>query len=118
MYTNEKTVEKCVCSHTELNKSTPCAHGPRTQTNTVQCAGGGGAHEYCLRPVCFNYLRPWSQIRISPVFRYSLGYSRCMLWSETDPGKTSPMSLMIMRSTLLVLLLAAGAGALEYNLAE
>ena len=35
-----------------------------------------------------------------------------------DPGKTSPMSLMIMRSTLLVLLLAAGAGALEYNLAE
>ena len=30
-----------------------------------------------------------------------------------DPGKTSPMSLMIMRSTLLVLLLAAGAGALE-----
>ena len=34
----EKTVEKCVCSRTELNKCTQCMHGRRTQTNTVQCA--------------------------------------------------------------------------------
>ena len=38
MYTNEKTVEKFVCSRTELNKCTQCLHGRRTQTNTVQCA--------------------------------------------------------------------------------
>ena len=38
MYTNEKTVEKRVCSRTDLNKCKQCVHGRRTQTNTVQCA--------------------------------------------------------------------------------
>ena len=38
MYTKEKTVEKCVCSRTELNKCTQYVHGRRTQNNTVQFA--------------------------------------------------------------------------------
>ena len=64
MYTKEKTVEKRVCSRTELKKCTQCAHGRRTQNNTVQCAAAGAGREYCLRPVCLNDLRPITQIRI------------------------------------------------------